>query len=83
MVARILVEGEIGLKLYIPAPKYWTPGYIESSRGLICVGVPYEMPDFHNGKIRALEKNIRSFLFIILLIKADCLLYGLWVAMVT
>ena len=45
--------------------------------------VPYKIPDFHNGKIRVLEKNIKNFPFIIFVIKADCLLNGLWVAMAT
>lgn len=45
--------------------------------------VPYKIPDFHNGKIRVLEKNIKNFPFIIFVVKADCLLNGLWVAMAT
>lgn len=45
--------------------------------------VPYKIPDFYNGKIRVLEKNIKNFPFIIFVIKADCLLNGRWVAMAT
>lgn len=43
--------------------------------GIICGGIHYKISDFHNGNIELLKKNIKNFLFVIRLIKTDCLLW--------